>query len=126
MLPAARLDLLVQIANRQGRGNPMQRRGERAHALAALDQAFALQFAQRAVDRHPAHREARYQVVLGGHQRAGRPAAGSQSFLQVALDAGVRGCGRAVGGHAGDPTCGRLSIQVESTALQLADTQVKR
>ncbi len=112
---AARLDLLVQVADRQRRGHAVQRRGEGAHALHALDQALGLQLAHRAVHRHPADAELRHQLGLGRHQRAGRPAPPRQAVLQELLDAGVgRGVGASRWKPCDDPTCANLSRQVES------------
>ena len=58
---ASGFDLLVQVADRQRRRDPVRLRGKRAHTLDPVDQALGLQLAQRAVDRHPADAELRDQ-----------------------------------------------------------------
>ena len=52
--------------------------------------------------------EAIHQIGLGGHQRAGGPAAPGKAVLEPGLDAGIGG-----GRHGADPTCVDLSRQVE-------------
>jgi hypothetical protein len=68
------LDLGVQVADLQLGRDALARRGEAAQALPALDQAFGLQFLQRAAGRHPADAEALDELGLRGHARTGRPA----------------------------------------------------
>ena len=83
---ASRLNVLLQVVNRQCAGHLVQRGGEGAHALGAFDQALSLQLAQRAVDRHAADCKAAHQLAFGGHALARQPGAVRELLGQVGLD----------------------------------------
>ena len=91
---AARLDLFVQVADRQRRRDAVELGGEGADALGAVDQPFGAQLAQRPVHGHPADAELGHQFGLRGHPRARGPATGRQAVPEILLDVGVGREGR--------------------------------
>src|SRR5439155_12580490 len=92
-------DLIVDVAHLQQVGDRVQLGDIRARALAALDQPFGLELAQRAMHRHPRAAELQHQLALRRQAHTGLPAAFGNALMDRRLDGFVGQGAFAACGH---------------------------